>query len=681
MRVRLLIIFLFLATCILQAQIPPLVAYEYWFNQDYSGLKVQPITPAPQHTFSGTIDVSSLPNSANVLNIRYKDANGVYSSTLSKIFVKLAPAQSTTASNLVAYEYWFNNDYDNARVQAIAPTTRHSFVGTIDVSELPNSVNVLNVRYKDANGVYSSTLSKIFVKLAPGQSTTASNLVAYEYWFNNDYDNARVQAIAPTTRHSFVGTIDVSELPNSANVLNIRYKDANGVYSSTLSKIFVKLAPAQSTTASNLVAYEYWFNNDYDNARVQAIAPTTRHSFVGTIDASELLNGVNVLNIRYKDANGLYSSTVSKIFVKLAPTVKNNKIVGYHYWFDDDFANRRTVTLANPVQQANVLDVFDVTRVPKGNHRMYYQFLDSTGVWSVVNHHDFVKNSFPISEFDYELTPMCDSTVVAFTNTSIDGDTNLWDFGDGNTSSDKEPTHVYFTPGTYTVVHTVRDTITLADSTSTKAIHISSDVTHSTIEPVVCDSYTSPSGKVFTQSGTYLDTIPNHLNCDSVITVNLTVNPLPDVTVLQQDESLQANQEGASYQWLNCDDDMAPIEGATERIFIATESGNYAVEVTLNGCVKTSDCYLVTKSGIIETTFDSEIIFYPNPTDGLVKIDLGKHYSDFTVNVCDITGRAVMQQSYKDTRSFELNLDVQPGAYIVRIDSGNRRAILHVIKR
>lgn len=46
----------------------------------------------------------------------------------------------------------------------------------------------------------------------------------------------------------------------------------------------------------------------------------------------------------------------------------------------------------------------------------------------------------------------------------------------------------------------------------------------SMITESVCNSYTSPSGKVWTVSGSYLDTIPNAVGCDSVITIELTVN-------------------------------------------------------------------------------------------------------------------------------------------------------------
>lgn len=41
--------------------------------------------------------------------------------------------------------------------------------------------------------------------------------------------------------------------------------------------------------------------------------------------------------------------------------------------------------------------------------------------------------------------------VIKFLNNSIDGDKYLWDFGDGNTSADENPAHVYKEPGIFTV--------------------------------------------------------------------------------------------------------------------------------------------------------------------------------------------------------------------------------------
>jgi PKD repeat protein len=54
--------------------------------------------------------------------------------------------------------------------------------------------------------------------------------------------------------------------------------------------------------------------------------------------------------------------------------------------------------------------------------------------------------------------------------------------------------------------------------------------TYSNISEIVCDNYLSPSGNYnWTLNGIYVDTIPNFMACDSIITINLTVNPLPIV--------------------------------------------------------------------------------------------------------------------------------------------------------
>lgn len=56
----------------------------------------------------------------------------------------------------------------------------------------------------------------------------------------------------------------------------------------------------------------------------------------------------------------------------------------------------------------------------------------------------------PVASFTYVL----DGLTVTFTNTSTNGDTYLWDFGDGNTSTEENPVHTYADNGLYTVTLT-----------------------------------------------------------------------------------------------------------------------------------------------------------------------------------------------------------------------------------
>jgi hypothetical protein len=175
------------------------------------------------------------------------------------------------------------------------------------------------------------------------------------------------------------------------------------------------------------------------------------------------------------------------------------------------------------------------------------------------------------SHFGFE-NDICLGNSVPFTDSSIMANTYLWDFGDGNASTQQNPANTYTSAGAHKVCLTITNTkYSLTDSVcktvnilSTSSITISPDVcdsfisakgavyytatnfkdtlvnaagcdsiitvnltirtkTFASISPDVCDSYTSPSGKVWTTSNSYLDTIANAANCDSIITVNLTI--------------------------------------------------------------------------------------------------------------------------------------------------------------
>src|SRR5690606_6661206 len=80
---------------------------------------------------------------------------------------------------------------------------------------------------------------------------------------------------------------------------------------------------------------------------------------------------------------------------------------------------------------------------------------------------------------------------------------------------------------TWTTNGTYQDTIPNAagcDSIITINLTVNRN-TLDTISPIVCDNYISPSRNYnWTVSGTYQDTVPNSIGCDSLITIDLKVN-------------------------------------------------------------------------------------------------------------------------------------------------------------
>ncbi|HPM91146.1 MAG TPA: T9SS type A sorting domain-containing protein, partial [Tenuifilaceae bacterium] len=246
------------------------------------------------------------------------------------------------------------------------------------------------------------------------------------------------------------------------------------------------------------------------------------------------------------------------------------------------------------------------------------------------------------------------------------------------------------------------------------------------------DSYTSPSGNyTYTTSGVYYDTIPNHWGCDSLLTIDLTINysktgtdvitacdsytwidgntytesnntayyTIPggaangcdstvylnltintvDVTVTQNEESLTANALDATYQWLSCDEGNVPLSGETGQTFTPAQNGNYAVLVTQNGCTDTSSCYYVIVN-LVENNFATTIWVIPNPTSGNVVIDLGGVYPAISVSITDQSGRNIRNIRGENVDRIEIYLNEPKGIYLLTIQDGKQRATVRIVK-
>jgi len=218
----------------------------------------------------------------------------------------------------------------------------------------------------------------------------------------------------------------------------------------------------------------------------------------------------------------------------------------------------------------------------------------------------------------------------------------------------------------------------LCDSVITVNLSINSNSSE-TINTTACDSYVSPSGKyTWTTTGTYFDTIPNAVACDSVITINLTIITV-DTSVSQVGNTLTANAIGVTYQWLDCNDNHVPLVGETSQKYTATSNGSYAVEITEDSCVDTSSCYLTT--GIIENDFGSVLAVYPNPTTGEFIVDLGQIYQDVNVTVSNHLGQTISTKYIGTTQEMSIDIHETAGFYLIEIHTRKgSSAILKVLK-
>ncbi len=163
--------------------------------------------------------------------------------------------------------------------------------------------------------------------------------------------------------------------------------------------------------------------------------------------------------------------------------------------------------------------------------------------------------------------------------------------------------------------------------------------------------------------------------------LKLDLKPMIDLSISHDENTLTANQEGASYQWLICDENNSIIDGETNQSFTSHKSGHFAVEISLDNCILISDCYPIIITDFEQNSFKNKIIVNPNPTKGLLFIDMEIEYAKLKVLINDSTGKIVGTQSFKNKNSMLINLPGPKGIYFITIiTNDNQQAVLKILK-
>ena len=168
-------------------------------------------------------------------------------------------------------------------------------------------------------------------------------------------------------------------------------------------------------------------------------------------------------------------------------------------------------------------------------------------------------------------------------------------------------------------------------------------------------------------------TIPNVEGCDSIITINLTLGNL-DASINEFSTGLQANEFLALYQWLDCDNNFVPIAGEVNREYFPFSPGNYAVQISKNGCVDTSACYTFLPLGIVEATSNLYVVF-PNPVKDMIEVKSTNNKLNY-LEIINVFCQVVYHENFINQAS--INLDgLSKGIYFIRF---NRETTQKLVK-
>jgi PKD repeat protein len=357
----------------------------------------------------------------------------------------------------------------------------------------------------------------------------------------------------------------VTNLPNITNSISV--------------DVYTSMLQATPTTVVNNVT----FNSSILCVDTVCIAPIADFSFTN-----------NLLSVNFLDNSASAS--------------------GSYLW---DFGDGDLSTLVNPNHTYNSPGIYTVCLT----------ITDSCGTDSTCTSITVSNCNMPIADFSSS-DILLD---VSFTNTSTSSGTAtyLWDFGDGNLSTQTNPSNSYAASGTYWVCLTVTD----------------SCGTDSTCAFITIDNCVDPiAGFTFTDNGS------------------------GDI----QFNNNSTSTAGATFWWDFGDGNLSTLANPDNDY---TADGTYTVCLTItDSCGSDTMCQNITISGLVinEHYNNQNVTVFPNPFSDHTVIQIENGKGNYSVELYDITGRLASSVNFKNTNILTIdrhNLDA--GTYLFRVVQKN----------
>ncbi len=190
-----------------------------------------------------------------------------------------------------------------------------------------------------------------------------------------------------------------------------------------------------------------------------------------------------------------------------------------------------------------------------------------------------------------------------------------------------------------------------------------------------CEPYTWIDGTTYTASNNTASVVlEGAAGCDSIVSLDLTITQV-NASIAQSGFLLSATNTNATYQWVDCANGNAPINGATAQSYTVSNNGSYAVEVTVNGCTDLSECVSILNVGVPDTAAEQFGLF-PNPVVDQLQISTSRSVE--RLDLFDLTGKYLTGNSKQNSLDLAT---ISSGTYLVRVTFSGGEAFFSRVQK
>ena len=489
----------------------------YWFDNE---------TERHEYANAGgssmLIDVSHLKEGLHCFNAMLLNDSGTPTSVVSRTFLKIA---QPTANDSTMLTFWIDGKQHSEQKVAYG----NEIVDfELDVADLSTGMHYLKVQAMTNSGATSNIASAYFMRM-PYQNS--DGVIAYRYWVNDNNANLPFTAVEnPTIPYELIGDLDVVPQPlrcanfhfevnndmpmlYAVNDLHVQFMAADGHLIKSVNQYVESIA-------ADTLTDEKWTEIKNDTV-IKANTPTGETIYWYAMNLEE--GDTICLKTNYSSTLQLFSHSGNQVFESKADSSLifrqfiAEKAEMYYVALHTVNTTKAQVTLT--VDLNKLIHYYTVATSTNGHGTVTEGGIYAEGTLITLTAtpnegHQFARWNDGNTDNPRTLVLTQDTALTAyFEYVVLDTEYKTICYGDSCVWNGK----TYTTSGIY--IDTLQTGIATLDLTILPEVPITNE------EAVICSSEVYEwQGQTYTKSGTYSVTLSDINGCDSILTLNLTVN-------------------------------------------------------------------------------------------------------------------------------------------------------------